>query len=74
MFIHYIRDSEYDKVRLATMHMYPASIDLPPHVIAFGYFSRLFVSAELERKIWSEVFCNNVADGRNRLVRTVQIK
>jgi hypothetical protein len=74
MCIHYIRDSEYDKARLATMHMYTASIELPPHAIAFGYYSRLFVSVELEWKIWNKVLCNNAACGRNYLVRAVQIK
>jgi hypothetical protein len=74
MCIHYIRDSEYDKASLATMHMHTASIELPPHVIAFGYYSRLFVSVELEWKIWGKVFCNNSAGGRNHLVRTEQIK
>lgn len=74
MYIHYIRDYEYDKTSLATMHTYTASIELPPHVIAFGYYSRLFVSVELEWKIWNKVFCNNAVGGRNHLVRMVQIK
>ena len=51
MYIYYIRDSEYDKASLATIYMHTASIELPPQVIAFGYYSRLFVSVELEWKI-----------------------
>lgn len=74
MCIHYIRDSEYDKTSLTAMRMYTASTELPPHVIALDYYSRLFVSLELEWEIWSKVFCNNAAGGRNHLVRTVQIK
>jgi hypothetical protein len=74
MCVHYIRDSKYDKACLATMHMYTASIELPPHVIAFGYYSRLFVFVEMEWKMWSKVFYNNAAGGRNHLVHTVQSK
>jgi hypothetical protein len=74
MCIHYIRDYGYDKSCLATMHMYTASIELPPHVIAFGYYSRLFLFVEMEWKIWSKVFCNNAAGGRNHLMLVVQIK
>lgn len=65
MCIHNVRDSKYGKASLATVHVYTATRELPLHVIAFGYYSRLFVFVGLEWKIGNKVFCNNAAGGRD---------